>query len=213
MPNTKAQGTILYAESARAATKPISAVTNANPAVVTATAHGYSNGQVVFITGLVGPTQLNDRAFVISGVAANTFTLGGEDSTTYGAYVSGGTAAALTMQNVGQVSDITAFDGKSSEVDITHLLSAAKQWQPGLPDFGNVTLQLITDNVTPDTGQALLRSIKNQQKIVGFQIQTVDGKNAVFTAGVMSFTADLKKDSVLMSQVALRVSNQPQWFA
>src|SRR5579863_519026 len=190
MPNTKAQGTIFYAESARAATKAISGVTNVLGAVVTATAHGYANANVVFITGILGTTQLNDRAFVISGVTANTFVLTGEDSTNDGVYISGGTAQLLTMTQIGQVADCTAFDGKATEVDITHLLSAAKQWQPGLPDFGNVTLTLITDNVTPDAGQALLRSIKNQQLIRGFQITTVDGKNAAFTAGVMSFTAD-----------------------
>lgn len=212
MPNTKAQGTVLSGESARAATKPITGVTQATSAVVTSTAHGYANGNVIFITGLQGMTQLNDRSFIISAVATNSYTLAGEDTTLSPAYASGGTGALCTMIPVGQISDIAAFDGKSSEVDITHLLSAAKQWQPGLPDFGNVTLTLITDNVTPDSGQALLRTIKNQQAIRSFQITTVDGKNAVFTAGVMSFTADLKKDSVFSSQVTLRVSNQPQWF-
>lgn len=208
---TKAQGAIFSVETARASTKAITAITNANPAVVSSTAHGYANGNTVFLTGILGMTQLNNRAFTISGVTANTFNLTGEDSTPDGVYVSGGTAALLTMTTVGTVSDIVGFDGKASEVDVTHLLSAAKEWQPGLQDFGNLTLTLITDNT--DAGQAALRAIKTAASIKGFTLQTADAKTASFMAGVFSFTIDVKKDSVLMSTVGLRITNQPQWFA
>jgi hypothetical protein len=212
MPNTKTQGTIFYAESARAATINITGITQAAAAVVTA-ANTYANGSVVFITGIVGMTPLNDRAFYISGVSGASFTLNGENTTADPAWVSGGTAALCTMQNIGQVADATLFDGKSTEVDITHLLSAAKQFQSGLEDFGNVSLSLILDNVTPDAGQALLRTIRNAQAIKSFQISTIDGKNCAFTASVMSFPVDVKKDGILTSQVMLRVSNEPQYFA
>lgn len=40
-------------------TKTISAATAANPVVVTATSHGYLNGDEVFIDGVVGMTEIN----------------------------------------------------------------------------------------------------------------------------------------------------------
>lgn len=70
------------------------AITQANPAVVTyAGGDNYLNGDQVFITGVVGMTQVNDRIFTIDNVntGANTFELVGEDSTGYGAHTSGGT--------------------------------------------------------------------------------------------------------------------------
>lgn len=75
----------------------ISGATQANPVVVTATAHGFSNGDEVFIQSVAGMTELNGRAFKVANVAANTFelqTLGGTDvdGTAYTAYSSGGTA-------------------------------------------------------------------------------------------------------------------------
>ena len=70
----------------------ITGITQANPAVVTANAHGFSNGDEIYIDNVVGMTQVNDKAFVISGVTANTFALN-VDSTAYTAYTSGGTAA------------------------------------------------------------------------------------------------------------------------
>lgn len=75
-----------------AAAKTITGVTAADPAVVTSAGHGLSNGDEVYITGITGMTELNGRRFTIAGVAANTFQLEGEDSTTYTAYSAGGTA-------------------------------------------------------------------------------------------------------------------------
>ena len=55
--------------------KTISAVTKANPAVVTATGHGYTNGDEVIITAIVGMTELNGKRFKVANKATNTFEL------------------------------------------------------------------------------------------------------------------------------------------
>ena len=43
------------------ASKTITAITKANPAVVTATSHGYTNGDHVWINNVVGMTEVNSR--------------------------------------------------------------------------------------------------------------------------------------------------------
>jgi hypothetical protein len=73
--------------------KTITAITKANPAVVTSTSHGFSNGDHVWIADVVGMTRLNGRRFVVASTATNTFALTGEDSTSYDTYSSGGTAS------------------------------------------------------------------------------------------------------------------------
>jgi len=70
----------------------ISGVTQANPAVVTATGHSLSNGDHVVISGIVGMTELNGRRFEVANKTTNTFELLGEDSTSHTAYSSGGDA-------------------------------------------------------------------------------------------------------------------------
>ena len=77
--------------------KPITGATAANPVVITSTAHGLSNGDEVYITGVAGMTELNGRNFKLTAVAANTFALTdlngiAIDGTGYTAYTSGGTA-------------------------------------------------------------------------------------------------------------------------
>lgn len=73
--------------------KTISAITKANPAVVTANSHGFSNGDDVWISGIVGMTRLNGRRFTVANKTTNTFELSGENSTSYDTYTSGGTAS------------------------------------------------------------------------------------------------------------------------
>ena len=77
--------------------KTITGATQANPVVISSTAHGLSNGDEVFISGIAGTTELNGRNFLIANVAANTFELQdlngvNVDGTAYTAYTSGGIA-------------------------------------------------------------------------------------------------------------------------
>lgn len=69
----------------------ITAITNANPGVVTSASHGFSNGDRVFISGVIGMTQVNDLQFPVANVATNTFELD-VDTSAYSAYSSGGLA-------------------------------------------------------------------------------------------------------------------------
>ena len=77
------------------ATKTITAITKANPAVVTATSHGYSNGDHIWINDVGGMTEVNGRRYTVANQTTNTFELSGVDSSNYTTYTSGGTAAKV----------------------------------------------------------------------------------------------------------------------
>jgi len=75
--------------------KTITGITKANPAVVTATSHGYSNGDEVKITSVAGMTEVNEKRFLVAGKTTNTFQLTDKDgtninSTNFTTYTSGG---------------------------------------------------------------------------------------------------------------------------
>lgn len=72
----------------------ITGISATNPVVVTSANHGFANGQDVYLSGLIGMTELNGRTFVVANQATNTFELTGEDGTTHTPYVSGGLAYA-----------------------------------------------------------------------------------------------------------------------
>ena len=98
------------------ATIAISAITQANPAVVTATSHGLSNGDRVFITGVGGMTEVNNLEFTVAGATTNTFELSGIDSSAYEAYTSGGT--------VGKIVEVATSYSVTDIFEINHAQSA-----------------------------------------------------------------------------------------
>ena len=80
--------------------KNITAITQANPGVVTSAGHGLSNGDEIFISSVGGMTELNTRNYRVANVQTNTFTLtdlfgAAIDTTNFTAYTSGGTAEEI----------------------------------------------------------------------------------------------------------------------
>lgn len=83
-----------------ATAKTITGISQASQGVVTAVAHGFSNGDEVYLAAIAGMTQLNGRTVYVSDVATDTFKMkdvnGAYISTSaMSAYTSGGTATAL----------------------------------------------------------------------------------------------------------------------
>ena len=76
--------------------KTITGITKANPGVITSNSHGYSNGDEVLITAVVGITELNSKRFLVASSTTNTFSLTDKDgvainTTSYTTYSSAGT--------------------------------------------------------------------------------------------------------------------------
>ena len=108
--------------------KTISAITKANPAVVTATGHGYSNGDEVVISGVVGMTEVNSKRFLVANKTTNTFELTDKDGTninssTFTTYTSGGVANKVfeitTPYTTAQLFDLK-FAQSADVMYITH---------------------------------------------------------------------------------------------
>ena len=77
--------------------KTITGITQADPGVVSITAHGFSNGDTIVISGVVGMTQVNGKRFKVANVNTNDFELQDidgvdVDTTSFTAYASGGIA-------------------------------------------------------------------------------------------------------------------------
>ncbi len=73
----------------------VAGVTRASPGVVTTAApHGFATGDALWIDGVSGMTPLNRRRFTVTVLGDSTFSLG-IDTSGYGAWTSGGTAARL----------------------------------------------------------------------------------------------------------------------
>lgn len=129
-------------------------VSQANPAVVTVTAHGYSNGDRVRIYGTTGMLQIAGYDFTIGNVTANSFELSYLDSS--------GFAAAATAGFVRKVpnnplyspfqNNVTAMSAASSMVvtlAVTHGLAVGQKVKLKVPSaFGMVEADGLTGTIT-----------------------------------------------------------------
>lgn len=118
-------------------TKNIEGITQASQAVVTSTAHGYSNGDELYVYGVVGMTELNGQNLIVSDKTDDTYKLKYLDgsyvnSTSFNAYVSDGSTqkiyeivtpfSAANLDNIyyAQSADvITIVDGVNFPQDLS----------------------------------------------------------------------------------------------
>lgn len=91
------------------AVKTITGISNANPTVVTAPGHGYTNGKLVYLAAVAGMVEINSYVYLVAGATTDTFQLTGIDSTNFNPYTSGGTAS-LYMQPTDVLTWVGEFD-------------------------------------------------------------------------------------------------------
>jgi hypothetical protein len=143
------------------ATVSVTGITQANPAVVTTGAnHNLTSGDEVTMTGIVGMTELNGFPFIANVLTATTFELRYLDntnvnSTTYGAWSSGGTLYKLFERG------LTAAMSATNYVDVAWTApSGASKFnvykeKNGVFGFiGSASVSPFRDDgtVSPDTG-------------------------------------------------------------
>lgn len=114
----------------------ITAITKANPAVVTETSHGRADGDVISIEAVVGMTEVNGGVFIINVINSNTYELVDTNSSGYTTYVSGGTVNTGTFSNFCELTGYNRTGGSSPEIDSTTICSTEAEYELGLADRG-----------------------------------------------------------------------------
>jgi hypothetical protein len=118
-------GTIYAVATVFASAKTVTAITNATEAVVSSTAHGYSNGDYVEIT--TGWGRLNKRAFRVKSVATDSFTLEGANTTNTEFYPSGSSAGTVrkvtTWQQISKIMNPQTSGGDPKNITYKYLES------------------------------------------------------------------------------------------
>ncbi len=203
-----AQGTSFQISTGTGGAKTITAVSIGFPAIVTSTAHGLANGDVVTIaaiTGTVGTDAtngLNGKTFVISNVTANTFAI---QANTLGlAYTSGGTATPQTYTSVANVKSFNGFGGMASEIDVTNLSSTAKEFRLGLQDFGTITIEVSVDY--SDAGQNALRTAQAAGTERTFRLNFPNARVATFNGYVKGAPVQGGVDATVEGSFEIRIN-------
>jgi len=199
-----AQGSVLSIGTGSGAAKTISGISLGNPTIITATAHGFANGDVVTLAGLTGAdaTVLNGQTVSVRNVTTNTFAV--YIDTTGKTITAAGTATSVTFTPIVNVRSFSGFDGAASEIDVTNLSSVAKEFVLGLVDSGQFTFEIDYDS--DSAGHVALRSKQVSGVLSNFKMQLPDATVITFNAYVKKFSLAGGVDAVVRSSVDLRIS-------
>lgn len=134
-----------------AAAKTITAITNANPAVATCTAHGYTTGDEIMLSS--GWEDATDSVYKIESVDANSFKILGLDTTNTSFFPTGsggGSAQKLSAWTaIPQVLTISASGGDARFTDVNPLAKRNGIRIPTGFNATSITLSLGFDATTP----------------------------------------------------------------
>lgn len=197
-----AQGTQIQIATGSGSAKSVSAIVAGVVTILTATAHGFSKGDVVTLTGVSGSPGLNGT-FSISAVTSNTFAVN-YDTTGATLTVSGATATPTSFTTIGNAKTYQGIDGTASEIDITNLLSVAKEIQLGVPDSGQLTIEV--DQDTQDAGQIAVRASQIARTLKQYKITFTSGAVLTFNAYCKKFSTAGGVDQVVKGSIALRIT-------
>jgi hypothetical protein len=201
------QGTVVWiGKSTLGAAKTITAVTQANPAVVTSNAHGLLEGDIVTIAAVVGMTQLNGKTFIVANPSTNTFELFGVDSTAYGAYTSGGTATPVDFVQWCELRSGSFGGGQASEIDVTNMCSTSKEFRLGLRDNGEFTGDY--NWVPADLGQKEAEKAQKDGVSRWFRLTmpAIVGGAVLFEGLVRSISTNFGVDQAFQGSVNVRIT-------
>lgn len=154
----KFNGSMLAISTGVAAAKPITGISQENPAVIEAVGHGLPLGGVARVAAVVGMTQINGQLVVVDNPEADDFEAVNIDSSAYSEYTSGGTLTPMVFENFCELTGANQQDGTADELEGTTICSTAKEFEQGLGDSGTLTLDY---NFAPNTPiQAAFRAAK-----------------------------------------------------
>lgn len=107
-------------------------ITQTNLVRVHSTAHGYTNGQTIYLSSVGGMTQVNNLPFVVTNAATDYFELSGINGTAYTLYTSGAVIGKYpqpteTLAWAGEFDVPVRYD--TDRMDVTTITKNVNGWQ------------------------------------------------------------------------------------
>lgn len=168
-----------------ASAKTITAVSNANPAVATSVAHGFTTGDEILLAS--GWEDATDSVFKVTVLSADTFSIGGLDTSNTNFFPAGtgiGTAQKISgWTAIPQVLTISASGGDARFTDVNLLSKRNGIKIPTGFNATSVTLSLAHD--ASQSGYVTMLGISRNLSKVAFK-QVISGGSVTYGYGYLS---------------------------
>ncbi len=122
------------------------------------------------------------------------------------ALLGGGSPEYTTVANINNIS-LTGVE--ASDIDVTDLSSAAREFLQGLEDPGSIDITGFYDY--SNAQHVLMRDAVGGSTASTYKITLSDGHTIIFSALVSSFTLDVAVDGAVEMNMTLKISGAITW--
>lgn len=187
----------------------ISTISNANPAVVSATAHGLAEGDVVLLVS--GWVKLNNRSFRVGTVTTDTFVLEGVDTTDVSKYpVGAGVGSVVSAASWVQIPQITTVDFTGGDQNMYTFQFLEDDDERQFPT--NKSAISLTLTVADDPAQAyvpLIEGYDESKTINILRLNLINGSTILYPSIVtISSTPSLTVNELMTRTVTLALQGR-----
>ncbi|OFJ47659.1 phage tail protein [Janthinobacterium lividum] len=188
----------------------ITAASNANPAVLTAAAHGLTNGDLVEVTS--GWSRINNRIFRVSLSAAGTFALEGVDSSNTTAYTPGGGVGSVrkitTLTQITQILETTSSGGEMGFTEVSLLENDFSTQLPTQASAQSIAISIADD---PTLAGFIALKAATETRSPRALVVTLPNNSVILYSGIFSLdeTPSLTKNSIMAVKSTVSLQGRP----
>ena len=179
------EGAQLLFSQTFAAAKTITALTNANPAVATSTAHGYAGGSEILLAS--GWEDATDTVFKTAAIDANSFGVAGLNATNTSFYTPGsGTGTAMLVSNWVSIPQVLTISTAGGDPKFTTISPLARRNDINVPvGFNAASLTLTLGHDASNANYQTMLDISRSLTKVAFKLLLSGGATS-YGYGYMS---------------------------
>lgn len=207
-------GSTVGIAAAYGAAKPVSAISNANPGVVSATAHGFTDGDYIELTS--GWSKLTDRVIRVDDSVTDAFDIEGIDTTSTSTYPPGGGAGSAreitSFTQLAQITNSTSEGGEQNFLTYQFLESDSEKRIPTTKSAAGITFTVADDPSLP--GYIIAKQANDDRLPRAILVTLSNGGKLLYNAYVsLSVIPSLTVNELMTVEVTLSLLGDPVRYA
>ncbi len=189
----------------------ITAITIADPAIVTSAAHGLDNGDYI-ILDIQGMEKLDGRVVRVANKQTDSFELEGVSTIGFDPFLSGKFNKIVYGTTLGIVKDLSATGGEPNFVEVSTIHDSIAKQIPGLPSAIDYSLTNIWD--VSDAGAIAMKKYSDSRSRASFKFVFSDGQIMVFNGYVSAPNIPTGSgQELIVSQASISMFGSPTYYS
>ena len=127
-------------------------------------------------------------------------------------YISDDTGSPSLRVLIGEVTDFTGPGGSAAVIDVTHLKSTAKEKLIGLPDEGQISMNLNLDPADPGQREAWEARAGQEERTFELELTDVATTVLIFAGFVLEFSMSAGVDDKISASITIEITGSIAGF-